>query len=58
MATEFKNISGSYDQTVEDSSHQASSKFTTSYSKTVDEGPKPSQTANKSIQGDGDQHAT
>jgi hypothetical protein len=47
MATKFESVSGSYDKTVEDSSHQDSKKFTKTYGKPTDDLSKPSQSANK-----------
>lgn len=41
MATKFTSVSGSYDKSVEDSSHQASNKFTKSINPPTDNRKKP-----------------
>ncbi len=56
MATKMTSISGSYDKTVEDSSHQASNKFTKHANKPTDSLKKPSTGAQKSRYG-GDTHS-
>lgn len=49
MASKFVHEKGGYAKTVEDSSHQASNKFTKSLNKPTDNLPKPSQRANKPV---------
>lgn len=47
MAVKHESISGSYDKTVEDSSHQSKEKFSNPVNKPKDDLPKPHSTVNE-----------
>lgn len=57
MATQMTGISGSYDKKVEDSSHQASNKFSNPINKPTDNLPKPSHKGSGVKPAPSDQHA-